>query len=103
MIRPAILIILATLTACTWVKLENSGARVRVADASESLSGCEYRGELTVMVTHRFGQIERNALKVADELETLARNEAAGMQANTIKPLSQPAGGEQRFGAYDCR
>lgn len=103
MIRPAVLIVLATLAGCTWVKLEESGSRVRVADASESLAGCRFRGDLTVMVTHRFGDIERNALKVADELETLARNEAVGMQANTIKPMSPPAGGEQRFGAYDCR
>jgi hypothetical protein len=103
MIRPAVLIVLATLAGCTWVKLEESGSRVRVADASESLAGCQFRGDLTVMVTHRFGDIERNALKVADELETLARNEAVGMQANTIKPMSPPAGGEQRFGAYDCR
>jgi hypothetical protein len=102
MIRLAVPIALAMLAACTWVQLENAGARVRVADASESLAGCRYRGELTVMVTHRLGEFERNSLKVADELETLARNEAAGMQANTIKPLSQPAGGEQRFGAYDC-
>lgn len=103
MIRLAVLIVLATLAGCTWVKLEESGSRVRVADASESLAGCQFRGDLTVMVTHRFGDIERNALKVADELETLARNEAVGMQANTIKPMSPPAGGEQRFGAYDCR
>ena len=46
--------------------------------------------------------IERNALKVRDELETLARNEAPGLQADTIHPLDEPRGGSQRFAAWRC-
>lgn len=89
-------------TGCTWVKLEQSGSRVRVAAASESLSGCAYKGEITTSVTNRLAGIERNSIKVADELETLARNEAAELSANVIKPLSEPVAGEQRFAAYAC-
>lgn len=89
-------------TGCTWVKLEQSGSRVRVAASTEALPGCAYKGEITTSVTNRLAGIERNSIKVADELETLARNEAAGLGANVIKPLSEPLAGEQRFAAYAC-
>jgi hypothetical protein len=39
---------------------------------------------------------------VKDELETLARNEAATVPANTVQPLDQPYNGSQRFAALDC-
>jgi hypothetical protein len=45
---------------------------------------------------------ERNNLRVREELETLARNEAPGLQADTIQPLAPPLEGEQRFAAYRC-
>ena len=48
------------------------------------------------------GPYERNPLRVRDELETLARNEAPGIQADTIQPLGEPVDGGQRFAAYRC-
>ena len=45
---------------------------------------------------------ERNTLRVRDELETLARNEAPGLQADTLQPLGDPVHGEQRFAAFRC-
>ncbi|MCE7931136.1 MAG: DUF4156 domain-containing protein [Xanthomonadales bacterium PRO6] len=89
-------------SACTWVALEQSGAGVRVAAVDESLARCQFRGDITVTVTNRVAGVERNSIKVADELETLARNEAATLSANTIQAKSQPAGGEQAFAAYAC-
>ena len=35
---------------------------------------------------------DRNALRVQDELETLARNEAPGLGADTVQPLGPPDG-----------
>jgi hypothetical protein len=32
----------------------------------------------------------------------MARNEAAGMGADTVKPLAEPAAGSQPWGAYQC-
>ena len=37
-----------------------------------------------------------------DELETLARNEAPGLAADTIQPKAAPADGAQRFLAFRC-
>jgi hypothetical protein len=93
---------LATISACTWVKLEKPGAQVRVVSASQSLASCTFKGDITTTVTNRVVGVERNSIKVADELETLARNEAAGLGANTLQPQSEAVAGEQRFRAYLC-
>lgn len=99
-----LLVVALSLTAaCTWVKLEQPGAAVRVVAPSDTLStSCTYKGEITTTVTNRVAGIERNSIKVADELETLARNEAAGLHANVIQAQTEPVAGEQRFVAYQC-
>lgn len=88
-------------TSCTWVKLDSSAENVRVA-YSGNVDGCRKLGTVSVSVKHDMVGIERNDIKVRDELETLARNEAVTMKANTIVPLSDPKQGEQRFEAYVC-
>ncbi len=92
-----------TFSACTWVKLEPEGQATRVAGEAEDLSYCEKRGGITVSVKSSVGVIERNALKVQDELETMARNEALSMAADTVRADDVPLYGEQRFTAYSCR
>ncbi len=94
---------LSLLGACTWVKLEPAGNTIRVAREGEDLSFCDRRGEITVSVKHNVGFIERNPMKVRDELETMARNEAPGMSADTVQALDEPLYGEQRFSGYACR
>ena len=79
---------------------EASGVRVIAAGAAPA--DCEKRGEVSVSVKDSVAFYERNALRVRDELETLARNEAPGIQANTVQPLGDPADGSQRFAAYRC-
>jgi hypothetical protein len=95
-------VIVASLGGCTFVKMAEGGKQVRVAGAAESLAACEKRGEVSVSVKNSLGPYERNDLRVRDELETLARNEAPGLQADTVQPKGEPADGEQRFVAYRC-
>ena len=87
---------------CTWVKMGPGGADVRVVRAGDDLSKCERRGEVSVSVKDSLGPYERNDIKVRDELETLARNEAPGMGADTVQPKSEPVDGEQRVLAWRC-
>jgi len=96
------LLLVPVVTACTWVKMAPGGADVRVARAGQDMSVCEKRGEVSVSVKNRLGPYERNDIKVRDELETLARNEAPGLQADTVQPKGEPADGEQRFLAFRC-
>jgi len=101
------LIVVAALSlvvsACTWVKMEPGGAAVRVARADEDLSGCARRGEVAVSVKDQVGFYQRDELKVRDELEVMARNEAPRLSADTLQAVDEPLNGEQRFAAYNCR
>lgn len=97
------LVLFPFVTACTWVKMAPGAAEVRVAAAGQDLSSCERRGEVSVSVKDRLGPYERSGIKVRDELETLARNEAPGLGADTVQPKAEPNDGEQRFLAFRCR
>jgi len=97
----AILSLVLTVSACTWVQMAPGAQAVRVLSAGAA-PACEKRGEVVVAVKHNVAFYERNELRVREELETLARNEAPGLQADTIQPLAAPADGQQRFAAYRC-
>lgn len=90
------------LSACTFVKMGPGADEVRVIAQGASPAGCEKRGEIDVSVKDRLGPYERDELRVKDELETLARNEAPSVSADTIQPKLAPADGAQRFIAYRC-
>lgn len=92
----------AALGACTWVKMEPEGHAVRVARAGETLSACQRLGEITVSVKDQVGLYRRDPIKVRDELEVMARNEAPRMQADTLQAVDEPVNGEQRWAAFRC-
>ena len=87
---------------CTWVHLAPGAKAVDVLPLGAQPPACEKRGDVAVSVKDSIAFYERNDLRVRDELETLARNEAPGLGADTIVPLAPPAEGEQRFAAYRC-
>jgi len=91
-----------SLHACTWVKATPSGDKVVVSQAL-GISNCERKGEVESVLKSRVAGVERNATKVAGELETLARNEAARMGGDTIVAESTIWAGAQTFGVYRCR
>ena len=99
---PFMIALLLPLAACTWVPIQPEAKQVRVVPAGAAPAGCTRQGEIEVSVKHSVAFYERNEVKVRDELETLARNEAPGLQADTIHPLAEPAGGSQRFAAWRC-
>ena len=99
-----LLLIAATLplAACSWgIKLDSGGTKVRTAWNGD-VGGCKEMGKITVSVLDHVGPVDRRDLKVRDELEVMARNEAAGMGADTIKPLGDPRDGQQDWSAYHC-
>lgn len=92
---------LTSLCACTWVKPTISAENVRVA-YDGNVSGCRDAGSISVSVTDKVAFYHRSDLKVRDELETLARNQAVGIPADTIKAIDEPKDGSQNFKAYVC-
>ena len=97
---PAVIACFAT--ACTWVPIEPDGKAIRVIPAGQSAAGCEQNGEVVVSVKNKVGFYNRNPLRVQEELETLARNEAPSAGANAVQAQGQPVDGSQRFTAYRC-
>ena len=81
--------------------IDDAGRAVRTAWNTD-VSQCQDLGKVTVSVMDRVGPIDRNDIKVRGELEVMARNQAAQMHADTIKPLSEPSDGSQPWGAYRC-
>lgn len=97
---PALLLTVA-LTGCTWVKLTSEGEAVRVMSSADP--ACEKVGSTKSIGKSEVASIDRNQEKVATELETLARNHAAGMGGNAIVPAGPvTAEGERTFTVYKC-
>ena len=91
--------LLAT-SGCTFVHMAPGATRVKVLAAAPA--GCEKRGEVEVSVKDRLGPYARSDAQVREELETLARNEAPGIGADSISPLGPPRDGEQRWAMWRC-
>ena len=89
-----------TLTACTFVHMAPGAAKVKVLASAPT--SCTKRGEVEVSVKDRLGPYERSESQVRDELETLARNEAPGVGADSISPITPPTDGEQRWAMWRC-
>lgn len=90
------------LSACSWgITMDDAAKNVRTAWSGD-VSSCRELGKVTVSVMDHVGPVDRNAITVRDELEVLARNQAAQMHADTIKPLAEPVDGSQPWGAYQC-
>ncbi len=97
-----LLVPIALLGACTWgITLDDAAKNVRTAWTGD-VSSCHDLGKVTVSVMDHVGPVNRNDIKVRDELEVMARNEAAKMHADTIKPLGELTDGSQPWGAYQC-
>ena len=90
---------LLSMPACTFVHMAPSAGKVKVL---ASAPPCDKRGEAEVSVRHKVGFYERSEAQVRDELETLARNEAPGVGADSISPLGQPVDGTQRWALWRC-
>ena len=97
-------LILVTLTlllsACTFVKLSPQGENVAILQMSE-IASCTSEGNITVHVTSKV-VVNRQPTKVAQELRTIARNDAAD-RGDTLVATSEPRNGEQTFNIYRCR
>lgn len=96
-----VLLAAVLMSGCAWVKPTDSGVLVRVK-SFEQIKTCEKIGGTTVAVMHEIAFVARSEQKVAEELETLARNSGADMGGNTVVAVSKIIDGEQAFNVYRC-
>ena len=97
------ILLVSSLGACTWVALEDSGKLVRVVNSSDAVQGCQLKGEITASVRDKIAFVNRDSAKVKDEVEALARNQAAELSADTIIAVGELDHGSRRFDAYRCK
>ena len=92
---------MAFLAGCTWVKVTDAGESVSVLE-SRAVSACKGLGKVTAISRAKVAGVKRSSEKLARELETIARNEAASMGGDTVVPLSEIDGNERVFRVYQC-
>lgn len=95
--------LLCLMSACSFVPLDDNGKRVRVVSSAAETEGCESKGEITASVRDKLAFYKRDRAKVSDEVEALARNEAATVGADTIRALSELSEGGRTFSAFKCK
>ena len=98
---PIMLAIVVPMLACTWVPLTSEGRSVRILQASD-VTDCRKIGRATSQSRDRVAIFARSDRKVREELEALAKNEAAELGGDAIVPIGTPADGRQSFDVYRC-
>lgn len=93
--------LLTGLLSCTWIDVNQAGKQVVIA-TDKHVQTCIKTGVINVSSRDRLIGIKRGNKKVTAELEALARNEAAQINADTIVAIDQPTNGMQSYSAYRC-
>jgi hypothetical protein len=87
---------------CTWVKLTPEGESVRVGTMAQ-VARCEKLGATHAKTSTKVGIFSRGPKKIDEEIEYLARNEAAEMGANTIVPQGPTSSeGRRSYDVFRC-
>ena len=97
----SIMIFVAMLASCSWVKLSKEGETVMVKSVDQ-VSQCKKVAKTTASLRDKVMGIERSGEKVQTELETLARNKAVEFGGNVVVPSSEIVDGIQSFDVYQC-
>lgn len=97
----ASVITLLSAAGCSFVKPDPGAEAVRLLEENQ-IAECESRGSVKVSVLDRVIGLDRHQEDVENNLETLARNHAAEVGADTIVPLGPVENGERRYGVYRC-
>lgn len=93
----------ALLSGCNWLPVTPEGSQIKLEPSAQAVRQCEKKGTINVTVKDRFGVMKRGADIVAEEAETMARNDATAMGGNTIVAETQLQDGRQQYGVYACR
>ncbi len=89
------------LSGCSWVSPTPSATTVKVLNA-KAVKNCQRLGSASAKSLAKLGFIKRNRDKLQQELNTLARNQAADMGGNAVVAESPIENGQQQFGVYRC-
>lgn len=93
--------LMASIAGCAWVDLKPQAEKVRLLSPYE-VGRCKLLGKITSNTASTIGFIARSKSTVQEELNRLARNNAATMDGDTVVPIGRMTEGEQSFNVYRC-
>lgn len=96
------LVVLVALQGCALVELEEDGKQVRVVD-KQHVEHCKRVGKTTVSVKSTVAGIDRKHELMQQELEILARNNAADLKGDTIVAITEIKDGKRAYDIYQCK
>ena len=88
---------------CTWVapSPEAVGKGIAVMDGAD-VTHCRLMARTDLSVPDKLGTLQRLSEDMQNDLQTLAKNQAAAAGDDTVAPLTTQAGGKQTWGLYAC-
>jgi hypothetical protein len=95
------LAIVAPMLGCTWVPITSEGQEVRILQSME-VTDCKKIGTTTAKTSDRAVFFARTDRKIREELDSLARNEAAELGGDAVVPIGSATDGRQSFDVYRC-
>lgn len=95
------LFIAVTISACSFVTLNPDAKNVTVLPSTNSFTNCKFLGNTNVSLWSK-AETFQSQDKVESQLDTLARNEAASMNGNTVTPNSKINNGQRAYSVYNC-
>lgn len=95
-------LLFAVTVGCTWVDISPAGKEVMLVKPA-NVSNCRYIGVTTSTVKGAIGNLNRPEHKVTEELQTMARNQAAVMGGDSIIAKNETrTQSTQAFDVYKC-
>lgn len=84
-----------------WVAPTPVSKNVIVANGVD-VAHCRLVGQADLDVPEKLGTLQRVPDDMENDLQTLAKNQAANAGADTVAPLTIQTGGRQTWGYYAC-
>lgn len=99
----SLLTVAALASGCTWVtpSPETVGKKIAVVDGVD-VAHCRLMARADLSVPDKLGTLQRLPEDMQNDLQTLAKNQAAGAGDDTVAPLTTQVGGTQTWGLYIC-
>ena len=93
----------ALVGGCTWVtpSPETVGKGIAVVDGAD-VAHCRLTARADLSVPEKLGTLQRLPEDMQNDLQTLAKNQAASAGDDTVAPLTTQVGGKQTWGLYVC-
>jgi hypothetical protein len=91
----------AITTACTLVEPAPGSEAIKVT-SQEQVSGCDLLGQANTQVLDKVWFVERSEEPIAENLDTLAKNEAVRMGGNALVAAGEIKEGRRSYNVYKC-